>query len=283
MFGYVTINQSDLTEAEKTRYQAYYCGLCRALQSRHGNIGRMTLSYDMTFLYVLLSSLYEPEEKVRDSTCILHPVKPRANLQNEIAAYAADMNIALAYHKCIDDWHDERKPVRWMESNLLAGAYRKVAAAYPEKCRVLEETLQALSALEKTGVPNVDTHANLTARMLGEIYVFRPGDPWEEDLRATGEGLGRFIYLMDAYEDFPEDRDKKRYNPLVKYAGRDDYEALCREGLSMMIAECTDAFEVLPLERDLRLLRNILYSGVWTRYTAIQRKKNEAIEKEETA
>ena len=45
-------------------YQAYYCGLCRQLKSNCGTKGQMMLAYDMTFLIVLLTGLYElPNEK----------------------------------------------------------------------------------------------------------------------------------------------------------------------------------------------------------------------------
>ena len=107
MFGYVTINPAELGERSQKRYQAYYCGMCRTLMHRYGNLGRITLSNDMTFLMVLLSSLYEPEESLSKGRCIPHPVREREYLVNELSDYCADMNIALAYHKCRDDWNDE--------------------------------------------------------------------------------------------------------------------------------------------------------------------------------
>ena len=62
MFGFVVANQQALSPEELQRYRAVYCGLCRALGSRHGATARLTLTYDMTFLILLLNSLYEPEE-----------------------------------------------------------------------------------------------------------------------------------------------------------------------------------------------------------------------------
>lgn len=280
MFGYVTINQETLPEDRVKRYRAYYCGLCRTLKARHGNIGRMTLSYDLTFLYILLSSLHEPEETDGEATCPTHPVKPQPFVENEAAAYAADMNIALAYHKGLDNWQDERKASGLAQSRLLAKAYQRVAAQHPDTCRVIEECLRDIHQIEQSQAPNVDALANLTGRMLGEIYrAYRPDDPFAGVLWDVGSAMGRFIYMMDAYEDLPGDQRKQQYNPLVDYATHEDYEALCQEGLSMLIAECAEAFEILPLMKDVDILRNILYSGVWTHYAAIQKKK-EAKEKE---
>ena len=76
MFGYVTIAAGALTQEQRERYRAYYCGLCHALKRRYGALGRMTLSYDMTFLYLLLNSLYEPDETQGTARCLPHPFRP---------------------------------------------------------------------------------------------------------------------------------------------------------------------------------------------------------------
>ena len=78
---------------------------------------------------------------------------------------------------------------------------------------------------------------------------------------------------MDAYDDLPEDLRKGRYNPLIPMQERDDFETLCREGLMMMMAECAGAFEVLPLIKDVEILRNVLYGGVWRKYVEILDKR----------
>ena len=57
MFGYVIANLEGLTQPQKDRYKGCYCGLCRVLKQRHGFSGRLTLTYDMPFLVLLLSAL----------------------------------------------------------------------------------------------------------------------------------------------------------------------------------------------------------------------------------
>ncbi|MCE5343517.1 MAG: DUF5685 family protein [Eubacteriales bacterium] len=271
MFGYVTINTAELEERSRMRYQAYYCGLCRTLMRRYGNLGRLTLSNDMTFLFILLSSLYEPEETIHKERCLPHPVKEREGIRNELNDYCADMNIALAYHKCRDDWEDDHSLLSKAEMKLLQNAYGQVVKRYPDKCAAIEKCLTDIGTLEQQNVLEPDAPANLTARMLGEVYVYRD-DYWAEPMRAIGEGVGRFIYLMDAYDDLPADLRRKRYNPLAAYHGQPDYESLLKDSLTMVIAECTQAFELLPLVQDVEILRNILYSGVWMRYQQKQAK-----------
>ena len=50
MFGYVTANPKMMTEEETVRYRSAYCGLCKSLGKRHGQLTRLALNYDMTFL-----------------------------------------------------------------------------------------------------------------------------------------------------------------------------------------------------------------------------------------
>ena len=119
MFGYININQKELTEEGKKVYQAYYCGLCRQLKSNCGTKGQMMLAYDMTFLIVLLTGLYElPNEKTK-FTCALHPTQKRIEWINDATKYAADMNLILAYHNLIDDWNDDRSYTKKAFAKML--------------------------------------------------------------------------------------------------------------------------------------------------------------------
>lgn len=272
LFGYVTLAGSALSPDRQARYRAMYCGLCHTLKERYGGVGRMTLSYDVTFLYVLLTSLYEPEERRQTARCLPHPFQAHAFVQNELADYCCDMNIALAYHKCLDDWRDDHSLVGRAEASLLSRGYERVSALYPKKCAAVEECLRELTRLEKSGQATPDAAANLSARMLGTLYRCRE-DEWADTLERIGQGMGRFIYVMDAYDDLEGDLRHKRFNPLAGLSRQEDYEALVKESLTLLIAECTDAFETLPLVQDMDILRNILYAGCWTRYQQKQLKR----------
>jgi len=230
----------------------------------------------MTFLFVLLSSLYEPEENEREKRCVFHPLHPRPYLNNEYAAYCADMNIALAYHKGLDDWHDDRNPTGRMRAKMLKNAYQRVVALYPETCEGIQACLRTIGGLEKSGAEAPDAPVNLTARMLGLIFCYRE-DNWSDTMREMGEALGRFIYFMDAYDDLAVDIRRKRYNPLREHVGQEDYEAFCMDSLMLLIAEAANAFETLPLIRDVDLLRNILYAGVWSRYEQRHKKSSKGM------
>ena len=82
MFGYVMIDKPELTVKDYYKYKAYYCGLCRMLKEKYGFLGQMTLTYDMTFAIVLLTSLYESDTALSKHHCIVHPVQKHEMLQN---------------------------------------------------------------------------------------------------------------------------------------------------------------------------------------------------------
>ena len=266
MFGYVTASWKELTAQEQKRYGAVYCGICREIRQRSTGIGRICLSYDMAFLALLLMSLYEPEEESGKKACRLHSVKPRPWVDNEYIRYAADMNVALAYYKALDDVQDEGKAgARYLVRNLEP--YQEdIHRRWPRQTDAIRDCITQLTSLEKAGTENPDLPAGLFGQLMAELFVWQE-DLWEEDLRQLGMALGRFIYLMDAVLDAPEDEKKGSYNPTLGLTV--DWEQI----FSLTMARCTDAYERLPLVQDKALLDNILYSGVWVPYRQKYRKE----------
>lgn len=55
MFGYVTVNKPEIKFKDFDMYRSFYCGLCRELRERCGIPGQISLTYDMTFVVLLLS------------------------------------------------------------------------------------------------------------------------------------------------------------------------------------------------------------------------------------
>lgn len=80
MFGYIRINKMDLTFREFECYKGYYCGLCKYLRKNHGEISRLGLNYDITFLIVVLTSIYKPKTNIVEEVCIVSPFKKKKKL-----------------------------------------------------------------------------------------------------------------------------------------------------------------------------------------------------------
>ena len=262
MFGYVQADIERLSQTEKDRYKSVYCGLCHSLGKRHGLSARMGLTYDMTFLALLLSSLYEPAETSEYSRCIIHPVKEHNFAANECIDYAADMTVALVYFKCIDDWKDDKNFIAKGYSALLSNAYKKVKINWPLQCEIIEKELFALSKIETDNNSCADDAANCFGRLMEALFVYK-NDFWSDYLKKLGYGLGRYIYFADASADLKNDIKKGSYNPLVKLiASPEDFIPR----LQLLLGEASESFEMLPLVQDEGVLKNIMYSGIWTKY-----------------
>ena len=261
MFGYVTASMKELDKDMQRRYSAVYCGICRRIRIQSGNVARLGLSYDMAFLALLLMSLYEPQEQSGEKACILHPVKKRPWVDNDYIQYAADMNVALSYYNCLDDWKDDGK----ISAKLLAQQFGRhlpeIAARYPRQCSAIAECICRLSELEKAGCDNPDEPASCFGELMGQLLTYEEG-LWAPTLRQMGFYLGRFIYLLDAALDYDKDEKKGKYNPYLAMGTGKDWPRW-EEYLVLTMGRCTESFEKLPLVQDKPLLDNILYSGVW--------------------
>lgn len=273
MLGVMTIRKDELKFREFDRYRGYYCGLCRAIGGRCGSVCRMALSFEMTFLAMLHTSLYEPETAEERHRCPLHPLGKQRMLMNEAIDYAADLSAIVAYYDLRDGWEDERRVDRLAESALLRRAAGEAGKRLPRQREAVERYVQALHGIEVKNDPNLDAAANLTGEMLGELYVMKD-DVYARDLRELGYYLGKFIYLCDCYEDVERDVKKKNYNPLILRHANETFAADCEQMLSDMMARAALAFERLPLIEDAEIMRNILYSGIWLRFeNASERRK----------
>lgn len=272
MFGYVVVNKLELKFKEFDIYHSYYCGLCRKLKERHGVFGQMTLNYDMTFVILLLTGLYEPDSTTHMTRCIAHPMKKNCTRSNDITEYIADMNLLMAYYKCKDDWSDDKKILKLAYSKLLEGKCRRIETKYEKKIEKIDTLLKELSIKENNHEYNIDEMAGYFGDIMAEIFLYKE-DEWYENLNKMGFYLGKFIYLMDAYDDIEDDINKNNYNPLISLYEGDNFEEESRRILMMMIAECSKEFEKLPIFEHVEILRNILYSGVWTRFQLTREKR----------
>ena len=265
MLGVMTVRKDEMKFREFDRYRGYYCGLCRAIGRRCGSVCRLALSFEMTFLALLLTSLYEPETKEEMRRCPLHPLSKRLTLSNEAIDYCADLSALVSYYDLRDGWEDERRADRLAESALLKKAARRAGERLPRQKEAVERYVKALHEIEQRNDQNLDAAANLTGAMLAELYVMRE-DVYARDLRELGYYLGKFIYLCDCYEDIERDIKKKNYNPLIARSTNETFAADCEQMLSDMTARAALAFERLPLLDDAEIMRNVLYSGIWQRF-----------------
>lgn len=283
MFGYLYVNKPELKIREYDEYHACYCGVCRELKHISGLKGQVTVSYDSTFLTLLLTGLYEPDCRKINKRCIACPFRKNMSFVNIYSEYGAMMNFFLTYYKCIDDWNDDRKLLKFIYARLISKEIKKVRTKYSSKCAVIEEQLKKLKDYEKTESRDIDAVSGCFGHVMEEIFNYSY-DIWNNPLRKMGFYLGKYIYIMDAYEDVEADIKAGNYNVLKdKYKNLFNtnksvdavkaFETECHDILSMMLAECSMEFEKLPVIAYADILRNILYSGVWCRFKEITDKR----------
>lgn len=265
MFGYVIANREKLSEAQLKTYQSYYCGICHSLRVKHGFPSSFTLSYDMVFLGLVLSSLYEPRETLANERCVQHPIKSHEYSQSDIIDYCADMTVLLAYHKAEDDWVDDKKLKARAVTTVLKSKYNKLAQQYPRQSSSIEAGIKSLSELENSSSSDIDACARCFGGLMREIFVYRE-DFWAETLGVLADNLGQFIYVIDALVDLDADKKSGNFNPLRNLFDDGYTNEHVRSILTMLIGECAINFEKLPLVENIDILRNILYSGIWTKF-----------------
>ena len=267
MFGTITINRPELKVKDLETYQEFYCGLCRALGKENGLTAHLTLTYDMAFLAMLLTDLYDVPTAFPKGCCPVRPWKICRKAENSCVAYAADMNVLLSYYNLADDWKDDRNVKALALARTLRPAVKRIRRDYPRQARAVTQYMQKLRQCEAGRSTDLDLAAGLTGEMLGEIFVYRE-DVWESRLRNLGFYLGKFVYLIDAWQDREEDAESGSYNP---WAGQTKEEA--RQILTMMMSGACRSFEQLPLLEYADILRNILYSGIWSRFESSANRK----------
>ena len=266
MFGFVVANPEKLNEEQRAHYRKVYCGLCRALGKEHGFIDRLTLTYDLAFLILVLSAVTgEPYETLTER-CPIHPSK-HVYAVNRFTSYAAEMNIALSYYKFLDDKQDDGS----VTASVKAAVFQKEALAaaekYPAQCRAITDCLERLSAAEKADVLMPDIPAGIFGELMGALFAV-DGAEQQDALREFGCALGRAIYVMDAAVDLKKDIKKKQYNPLIMLK-KDEIKTV----LDILMADVMEQYKKLTVTQDAELIENVLYSGIWTVYASRLRKE----------
>ena len=272
MFGYVRINKMDLTFREFDYYKGYYCGLCKYLKENHGEVSRLSLNYDITFLILILTALYKLDSDITYERCIANPLKKKMRIVNEITEYAASMNILLSYYKLEDNLYDDNGIKDKLAYELYKGKLKKAYEKYPQKAEYIKQQLGNLRELENQESKSIDKVSNTFGNLMGEIFVYKK-DEYEQNLRNIGFNLGKYIYILDAYEDLEEDNKKGRYNPFIDYIDKkEELKNKVDRLISMSLGMATKNIEQLNLEFNKSIIDNIIYSGVYLRYKSILEK-----------
>ena len=290
MFGYVTPYKMELKIKDYEMFKAYYCGLCISIKNNFSNLCRMTLNYDMTFLGILLDSLEYSKHKYVVTRCMAHPMKKKPKvIDNKALDYAAFCNVALVYYKLLDDYNDDNSLNKKFISMYIKKFINKSKDDLSPILVNIEENIKKLSSLEKSqDVISIDElsdpFASLTAFIISYYYK---NENFFNDLYNLGYNLGRWIYIIDAFDDLKEDIEKHKFNAINKAFNAENLsydELIIKQGnriefnLLMSANTTVEALDKLPINKNKDLLFNILQLGLMNKIETIKSrsdKKNE--------
>lgn len=292
MFGYVTPLKAELKVKDFTRFRSYYCGLCLHIKSGAGNIPRMVLNYDMTFLAVLLDSLSLKEPDFELKRCIVHPMEKKpVVMNNDALQYSAAMNLTLYYHKIKDDIEDDNDIKSKVLEKVLYPYQRKINKSIDDINSIIKTNLKNLRELENNkNFSSIDEICHPFSDIVGNILKAYPnelindGEELRDYLYCLGYTLGKWIYLIDAFDDLKKDMKNKKFNPInfLYNNANTSFEELLplvKDRIEFNILNCSynckDILEKLPLKRNEDILKNILELGMMDKYLGVLNKTRE--------
>ncbi len=259
MFGYIVLS-SRASKEDKETYRECYCGLCHVLGKKYGRAGMMSLSYDMTFLALLLSDISSDEKTIAAERCAVHPVKKHRYFTTEAMNYSADMQILLSYYSSLDSIKDDGKGKRKAES--LAPFIPSLEEKYPRAASVLKTNLEKIDGYEKRNEKDPEKTSLLFGGILGEVFTPDENAFFSSDLYLLGVSIGKFIYLLDGWDDRERDRKKGAYNPFDEKTGEEEIRSLLMDAAASASASASR----LPISEYTSIIDDILYRGMWTRF-----------------
>jgi hypothetical protein len=276
MFGYIMPEKPELKIREYETFRAYYCSICKAMGKNCGQISRLALNYDATFLAVLLASLGNEKDQAKIERCLIRSFKKRAVVKNdsEIIRYAADMNVLLAYYNLKDNVHDEGSLVSRAASLLLIPAAKRAGKRQPEMLSAIAEMLDDLNRIEKEKCDSMDQAAEPFAKMMSKIMSYKEdlvGKKNIEVLEWIGYNIGKWLYIIDACDDLDKDLHSGSYNPLICMFGRgetgtggikDKMRERVKFNLTYALSETAKGVGFLNINKNRGIIENIIYLGM---------------------
>lgn len=260
MFGYLTADILAFNSQQRRFYRSFYCGLCEKLAQRHRPLARLTLSYDFTFIGMLLCDVYQQEVTLNKKHCPIHPLTKIEVRYSPCFDFVSDMNLLMNYYQYLDDFHDDHNLLAGKKAQQWEAEIVKIQQQYPQKCQVIQKKMTLLAQYENDNVLIPDLPANCFGEIMAEL-CYEKQDEHSEVLKKFGFHLGRYIYLLDAVLDLKKDLKKGHYNPLITMDSS-NFQTM----LTLVLEEANFYYKELKLDKFCDLLDNIVYTGLWSKY-----------------
>ena len=219
MFGYIKPETPYLYIKDDTLYKALYCGVCKSIGGQCGQVARLALTYDVAFFSALTHNMAGEDVKIEPKRCVAHWIKKRPIAKRDrLTDFAACLNAVLAYYKLLDDVTDEKKGR--IKASFFKKDKKRADKKYPLMSKIVAGKYAELRVLEKENCDSLDRVAEPFAMMLKELADYALEDKRSESGGLIFYYLGKWIYLVDALDDYDKDVKKGNYNPLYYAFGK---------------------------------------------------------------
>ena len=284
MFGYIQPDSPYLFKKDETLYKALYCGLCKSIGAGCGQTARSALTYDMAFMSALVHNIRHEDVNIKRAHCVLHCIRKRPIAEvDETTVMLGCINTALAYYKLCDDKADgDRKGVL---RHLYKRGYKRAAKKHKGAVQIITIHMHAQSEIEKAGCRVIEMAAEPSALMMKELSVYALGEYSTPETEALFYDIGKWVYLIDALDDYDKDVKKHRYNVLYNAFGAGSKAEAVKENLSeltflfdSLFADMRERISKIDFGFNRDLTDNIILRGIPIKtrvILGIQSKNNE--------
>lgn len=279
MFGYLQIHKDELKVKEYEAYKSVYCGLCKQLGRDYGFLTRLILSYDCTFYAILLMSLKRSCTGFSDGRCKFNPLKKCkfADCKDNAYSKASALSVISAYYKVVDDIDDSgffKRIALKIAKPFFGRRQKKAARRFPEIENIVSEMMKNQKAAETDELVTIDKAANPTAKMISDLAALEGGNDLQKRvLSEFGYQIGRWVYLIDAADDYEKDKKSGNFNPFIKADINDkDY---INSVLSQSLARAYDAYNLLDIIDFKPIIDNMMLYGFPNKQNAVLNNRQE--------
>ena len=264
MFGYIGVYKPELKIKEYDTFRAYYCGLCHAIKKDYSEKARLLLNYDCAFLYLLCDALTDDKPVYKEEKCFTHPFEKRHTAYGTGEDYSAAINILMGVESIRDHAQDGAGTGFRALAGIYKKDYEKAAEKYPEIEKELKIQMERLHKTERQNVPDIDEAADPSGKLLERVFLER--DPDNRALGKLGYELGRWVYLIDALDDFEKDASSGSYNPFIARMGdklTDEVKTAAEYNLNASVSGAALALDLIDIKKHEGIIKNIIYLGLY--------------------
>lgn len=288
MFGYILPDKPNMYVKDFTLYRAYYCGLCKSTKQYYGNLMRMFTNYDLTFLNILIHGLKGEKADIGKGSCILNPIEKKPYVvKDKISADMVHLNVLLSDFKSRDDMLDAPDIKKKIISIFLKRKKKKAKKALPEIASILDTAYTSQQMIENQNIASPDRAADPFSVAMQNIFKQLLKEKYTEEIGIIAYNLAKFVYIMDAIDDFEDDVKKNQYNvlklmyPEIKNKSEliDSASVALNALTNGIIASISEAYEKVPITVNEGIVTNTLWFGLKTRAEDIMNKENKQCQK----